>query len=104
SSKFFQYGSVAKTSSPGSAATASQSLIPCDPSVSGSRQIVFLPPRDATCAVISRRKSTSDASRNACVTSPPASSVQTSQQQAQRPGSSTPTWAGAVQCGSSQKT
>ena len=35
------------------------------PSVAGSRQIVFAPPRAATCATISRRKSTTDASRNA---------------------------------------
>ena len=36
------------------------------PSVEGRRQIAFAPPRAATCASISRRKSTTDASRNAC--------------------------------------
>ena len=48
SSKFFQYGSVASTERCGSAATESQSLTPCAPSVKGSKQIVFLPPRAAT--------------------------------------------------------
>ena len=56
---------VARTATPGSDATVSQSATPCAPSVIGSRQIVLRPPRSATCAAISRRKSRSEASRNA---------------------------------------
>src|SRR2546423_7514901 len=111
SSKFFQYGSVASTERSGSEATESQSLTPWGPSVSGSRQIVFLPPREATCAVTSPRKSTTDLSRNCCTSgvrpcdrSSPDSSTQTWHTQAHRFGSATPTCSGTVQCGSAQKT
>jgi hypothetical protein len=111
SPKLFQYGSVASFASPGIDAIASQSEIPCAPSVAGSRQIVFFPPRAATWSHISRRNSAVDRSRNASTSSvssrgigPPNFSWQTSHRQAQRAGSSMPTCAGTVQCGSSQKT
>ena len=111
SAKFFQYGSVAIVATPGSDATASQSPSPCGPWTSGRRQIVLRPPRDATCDVSSRRKSTIDASRKAWTSAvssvgirPPNAPWQTSQRQAQRASSSMPTCAGWVQCGSSQKT
>ena len=107
----FQYGSVTKVASPGSAATSSQSEMPCMPSVAGSRQIALEPPRAATCATISRRKSTTDASRNACTsgvsspgTGPPKRSAHRSQRHVQRAASSIPTCAGTIQAGSSQKT
>ncbi len=65
-SQCFQYGSVTSVVKPGSDATSFQSASPCVPSVEGSRQIAFAPPRSVTCASISRRKPTTDASRNAC--------------------------------------
>ena len=107
----FQYGSVAKVVRPGSDATMFQSEIPCDPSVDGSRQIVLRPPCAATCATTSRRKSTIEASRNACTSGvrslgigPPNRSSQCGQRHVQRAGSSIPTWAGTIHAGSSQKT
>ena len=110
SPKFFQYGSVASLESPGSDATVSQSEIPCAPSVSGKRQIVLRPPRAATCAHISRRKSTVERSRNtrtssvsSCGIGAPNCSWHASQRQAQR-SASAPTCSGTVQCGSSQNT
>ncbi len=107
----FQYGSVANVVSPGSEATSFQSEMPWAPSVDGSRQIVFWPPRSATCATTSRRKSTTDASRNACISgvssvgsAPPNRSAHASQRHAHRPSSSTPTWIGTTHAGSSQNT
>ncbi len=94
----FQYGSVANVVRPGSDATMFQSEMPSVPSVAGRRQIVFSPPRAATYATTSRRKSTTDASRNARTsgvssdgTSAPNRSRQWSQRHVQRDGSSTPT-------------
>ena len=79
---------MASVARPGSAATSSQSARPCVPSVAGRRQIVFAPPRAATCASSSRRKSTTDSSRKRFTsgvgspgTGPPKRSAQRSQRQ-----------------------
>ena len=107
----FQYGSVTSVVRPGSDATSFQSDRPCVPSVEGRRQIAFEPSRAETCASISRRKPTTDASRKACTSGvrsagigPPKRSAQWSQRHVQRSESSTPTCTGTTQAGSSQKT
>ena len=110
-SQCIQYGSVTSVVRPGSDATSFQSASPCVPSVDGSRQIAFSPPRPETCASISRRKLTTDPSRKACTSGvrsagigPPKRSAQRSQRHVQRSGSSTPTCTGTTHAGSSQKT
>ncbi len=65
-SQCFQYGSVTNVERPGSEATSPSRRCRARPrSPAGGRRRSD-PPRAATCATISRRKSTTDASRNAC--------------------------------------
>src|SRR3954454_3244056 len=110
-SQCFQYGSVTSVLKPSSDATSFQSASPCVPSVEGNRQIAFVPPRSDTCASISRKKPTTDASRKACTSGVRSAglglqkgSAQRSQRQVKRAGSSTPTCTGTTHAGSSQKT